>query len=85
MAGMATAAAQSTVSASDLTPRQAECLAAIRVYFKQWGQCPTRTELSRTLGVSKIAAHALVMRLERSGRILIIPGQWRNIRIKDAR
>ena len=61
--------------------RQAACLEAIRAHWRQYGQAPTRTELGRALGITKVSAHLLVGKLAAAGAVVIIPGGWRNVHL----
>ncbi|HEX8325705.1 MAG TPA: transcriptional repressor LexA [Tepidisphaeraceae bacterium] len=49
----------------NLTPRQLDCLVAIRNYRHLNGYAPTMQELADTLGVSKVAVFEFVSSLER--------------------
>ena len=52
-----------------LPPRQAACLREFERHLSAHGEPPTREELGRALGVSKVSAHHLVVRLEEKGMI----------------
>lgn len=65
-----------------LPRRQAECLRAIRRYWRANQISPTRSELGRELGITRVSAHLLVAKLEASGHVATIPGGWRNIVLK---
>ena len=64
-----------------MTPRQEQALAAIRDWWAAYGESPTRTELGRALGITKVSAHLLVRSLERAGKVIVHPGIWRNIEV----
>lgn len=66
------------------TTRQDECLQAIRNHWSAFGKSPTRTEVGRALGISKVSAHLLIDKLERAGLVVTHPGVWRNIEVTDA-
>ena len=53
-----------------MTPRQEQALAAIRDWWAAYGESPTRTELGRTLGITKVSAPLLVRSLERAGKVV---------------
>lgn len=67
---------------SDLPKRQAECLRAIRRHWRAYQCSPTRAELGRELGITKVSAHLLVTKLEAAGHVVTLPGGWRNIVVK---
>ena len=62
-----------------MTPRRAECLRLIREWWSAYGESPTRSELGRAMGITRVSAHLLVRGLERSGDVVVFPGVWRNI------
>ena len=67
----------------DLTPRQAEILAAIRRLMERTGRPPTRAELSAHLGFrSPNAAEEHLRTLARKGAIDLVSGAARGIRLK---
>lgn len=63
------------------TQRQTECLEAIRRHWTAYGKSPTRTEVGRAMGITKVSAHLLIDKLERSGLVVTHPGCWRNIEL----
>lgn len=63
------------------TPRQQDCLAAIRAWWANFHESPTRAELGRALGINKVSAHLLVTKLEAAGHVTTHPGMWRNIEV----
>lgn len=67
-----------------MTPTQTTTLQAIASHYSAFGESPTRTELGRTLGITKVSAHLTVRRLERDGLVVTHPGKWRNIELTAA-
>ena len=68
----------------DLTGRQPEVLDSIKAYIRRHGVPPTRTELAHGLGLaeaSSVTGH--VKRLTEAGRITVLPGKNRAIRVLD--
>lgn len=63
------------------TRRQAQALRAIRAHWRRYGESPTRSELGRALGISKVSAHLLVAKLARDGFVVVRPGGWRNVEV----
>ena len=59
--------------------RQIKCLEFIRGYINAFEQSPTRTELGKHLGITKVSAHLLVDKLKRDGYVYTEPGHHRNI------
>jgi SOS-response transcriptional repressor LexA len=67
-----------------LTPRQAECLAAIRAHIAECGRSPTVGELGARLGlVSHSAAHRLLVALRARGAIRWRAGVPRSITLAE--
>ena len=54
-------------------------LRAIRAHWRAFGEAPTRAELGRALGITRVSAHLLVRKLQRDGLVLVEPGRWRNV------
>lgn len=71
-------------STPTLPKRQAACLRAIRRHWRAYQCSPTRSELGRELGITRVSAHLLVNKLEAAGRVTTIPGGWRNIVVRKA-
>lgn len=67
-----------------MSARQDDCLREIRAWWAAYGKSPTRTELGKRLGITKVSAHLLVDRLESAGLVVTHPGVWRNIEVTDA-
>jgi repressor LexA len=66
----------------ELTPRQAEVLAAIRAAMARTGLPPTRSELAEMLGFrSPNAAEEHLRALARKGAITLLPGASRGIQL----
>lgn len=63
--------------------RQLDALNAIRAHWRSYGEAPTRTELGKALGVTKVSAHLLVRRLQRAGLVVVTPGMHRNVEAID--
>lgn len=69
---------------SELTPRQAEILAFLRLFTERHHRPPTRAELAAHFGFrSPNAAEEHLRTLARKGVIELIPGEARGIRLKD--
>jgi repressor LexA len=67
----------------ELTPRQAEILAAIRRLAERHGRPPTRAEICEHLGFrSPNAAEEHLRTLARKGALELVPGAARGIRLK---
>jgi Mn-dependent DtxR family transcriptional regulator len=64
-----------------VSTRQEDCLHEIRAWIAANGKSPTRSELGRRLGITKVSAHQLVAKLERAGMVVTHPGVWRNIEV----
>lgn len=62
-----------------MTPRQQAALDAIRAHWRAFGEAPTRAELGRALGVSKVSAHLLVCKLAAAGHVTVAPRVHRNV------
>lgn len=70
----------------ELTPRQTEILALLRVYIERSGRPPTRAEIAHELGFSSPnAAEEHLRALARKGAIELVPGAARGIRLKETR
>jgi repressor LexA len=70
--------------AEELTPRQAEILAALRKLQDRHGRPPTRAEICEHLGFrSPNAAEEHLRTLARKGAIELVPGAARGIRLKQ--
>jgi len=68
-----------------LTPRQQECLAAIKRHVREQGTMPRLADLAEALGLSsRSAVHGLLMDLEERGAIRRLRGRPRAIRIASA-
>ena len=68
----------------ELTPRQAQVLKLIQVTVKDSGLPPTRVEIARALGFrSANAAEEHLRALAKKGRITLLPGTSRGIRIVE--
>ena len=68
----------------ELTDRQMEVLESIKDHIRRHGVPPTRTELAHGLGLaeaSSVTGH--VKRLTEAGRITVLPGKNRAIRVRD--
>ena len=67
---------------SDLTDRQHEVLEHIREHLRRWGLPPSRSELTRSLGLASATAVNYHLRaLERKGWIQLNPGKDRGIQL----
>jgi Mn-dependent DtxR family transcriptional regulator len=62
-----------------MTPRQRDCLEAIRAHWRAYGEAPTRAELGRALGITAVSAHLLVRGLARVGAVCVVPRVHRNV------
>ena len=72
-------AATDNTGGPSVGPRQLEALNAIRAHWRAYGEAPTRTELGKALGVTKVSAHLLVRRLQQAGLVVVTPGMHRNV------
>jgi repressor LexA len=69
---------------SELTPRQAEILQAIREYLAETGMPPSRPELAKRLGIASTnAVFKHLDALARKGAIELVPNAARGIRVLD--
>ena len=67
---------------SDLTDRQHEVLEHIREHLRRWGLPPSRSELTRSLGLaSATAVNHHLQALQRKGWIQLNPGKDRGIQL----
>ena len=67
---------------SDLTDRQHEVLEYIREHLRRWGLPPSRSELTRSLGLASATAVNYHLRaLQRKGWIQLNPGKDRGIQL----
>lgn len=64
-------------------PRQLAALAAINSYWKHYSEAPTRSELGRALGISKVSAHLLIQKLARSGLVVVHPKMARGVEVVE--
>ena len=68
----------------ELTDRQMEVLDSIKDHIRRHGVPPTRTELAHRLGLaeaSSVTGH--LKRLSEAGRITVLPGKRRAMRVLD--
>lgn len=63
--------------------RQFECLSAIRAHLRAYQESPTRSELGRKLGITRISAHLLVKKLQAQGLVSIVGAGWRNVQLTE--
>ena len=61
--------------------RQDACLRAIAAHWRAFGESPTREELGRALGISKVSAHLLVEKLVDKGRVIRAPRMHRGLEV----
>jgi len=61
--------------------RQQAALTAIARHWKAYAEAPTRAELGRALGITKVSAHLLVKKLARDGLVHVEPGKHRNVEV----
>lgn len=61
--------------------RQDACLRAIAAHWRAFGESPTREELGRALGITKVSAHLLCVKLERKGLIHRVPRIHRGLEV----
>jgi repressor LexA len=67
-----------------LTPRQAEILAFIQAFLTENGTTPTRAEIVTEFGfASPTAAEDHLRALEKKGMLELVPGEARNIRLRE--
>lgn len=59
--------------------RQRAALRAIRAHWRAFGEAPTRAELGRALGITRVSAHLLVRKLHGRGLVRVEAGRWRNV------
>ena len=59
--------------------RQDECLAVIVNHWRAYHEAPTRSEIGRAMGITRVSAHLLIAKLEAAGRVTTTPGYWRNV------
>jgi repressor LexA len=65
-----------------LTPRQHDCLAAIRAHIEAHARPPTRVDLARAMGITSTnGVQEHLDRLEAKGRIKRAPGKGRALTI----
>lgn len=64
-----------------VTKRQLECLHAIEGWWRDFSESPTRTELGKKLGITRVSAHLLIDKLERAKLVETYPRIWRNISV----
>ena len=62
-------------------PRQLAALAAISSHWKHYSEAPTRSELGRALGVSKVSAHLWVQKLAKQGLVVVHPKLARGVEV----
>lgn len=74
------ATSRAAAASSPAGARQAEALRIICNHWRAFGQAPTRAELGRAMGISKVSAHMLVGKLVRDKLLVREPGTWRNVR-----
>jgi DNA-binding MarR family transcriptional regulator len=63
----------------ELPPRQYDCLQAIAKHWRAYGEGPTRSELGRALGITKVSAHLLVEKLHAAGLVIRQRGAHRGV------
>ena len=63
------------------TARQLDALRAIQSHWQAFGEAPTRSELGRALGITKVSAHLLVQSLVRRGLVVVAPNTHRNVEV----
>lgn len=68
-------------SLSFLPHRQAQALRFVRDYIRVHEHSPSESEIAAYLGVTPPAAHELVVRLKRSGRLTRVPGRARSLAV----
>ena len=61
--------------------RQQAALRAIRAHWQAFNEAPTRSELGRALGITRVSAHLLVKKLARDGLVHVEPGKHRNVEV----
>lgn len=62
-------------------PRQLAAMAAITNHWKAFSEAPTRSELGRALGISKVSAHLLIQKLARDGLVIVVPKLARGVEV----
>jgi DNA-binding transcriptional regulator LsrR (DeoR family) len=62
-------------------PRQAEALRYVRDYMKHFGEAPTREEIGHRLGITRVSAHLLVVKLRDAGYVAVWPRRHRGLRL----
>jgi DNA-binding MarR family transcriptional regulator len=67
------------MSGIELPPRQYDCLQAIAAHWRAYGEGPTRSELGRALGITKVSAHLLVNKLCNAGLVIRQRGSHRGV------
>lgn len=60
-------------------PRQLQALKLLAKNEKPGREPLTRSELGTRLGITKVSAHLLVVKLEAAGLVQRTPGAWRNV------
>lgn len=63
--------------------RQMEALSYIKGFLTAYKQSPTRSEIGRHMGISRISAHLLINKLKRDGYISVEHESWRNLVVTD--
>jgi len=61
--------------------RQKAALQAIAQHWRAHGEAPTREELGRALGITKVSAHLLVHKLHRDGLVVVAPRAHRGVEV----
>lgn len=67
-----------------MTPRQQECLEAIKAYIAEHGRSPSLRELGRLIKTEVSGAHGLILHLERQGVVRRTPGRHCSIEVLDS-
>ena len=61
-------------------PAQARLLAAVKLWWREFGESPTRAELARYLGISREVAGRTARKLHRDGLLIV---EWRKHRAME--
>lgn len=65
------------------SPRQHAALVVIKKHWRAYGEAPTRTELGRALGITKVSAHLLIRKLQARGLVHVVPHKHRNVEVVE--
>jgi DNA-binding MarR family transcriptional regulator len=70
------------MNGTELPPRQYDCLQAIASHWRAYNEGPTRSELGKALGITKVSAHLLVDKLCAQGLVTRERGVHRGLTLR---